>query len=65
MRISKEVKIGLIAIGVLVISVWGYSFLKGKNILKPTDEYYVVFERADGLIESYFNFEPTAYLNAL
>jgi len=37
---------------VLVMSLWGYNFLKGKNILKSTDDYYVVFDRADGLIES-------------
>ena len=52
MHLSKEAKIGLVAIVVLAITVWGYSFLKGKNILKPTDEYYVVFDRVDGLIES-------------
>lgn len=52
MKLSKEARIGLIAILVLAISVWGYNFLKGKNILKSTDIYYVVFDRADGLIES-------------
>ena len=52
MRISKEVKIALIAIAVLAISIWGYSFLKGINILKPKQDYYVVFDRIDGLIES-------------
>jgi phospholipid/cholesterol/gamma-HCH transport system substrate-binding protein len=52
MHISKEVKTGLIAIVALALTVWGYNFLKGKNILKSTDEYYVVFERIDGLIES-------------
>ncbi|MGD2033767.1 MAG: MlaD family protein [Bacteroidales bacterium] len=52
MKISKEAKTGLIAIVVLAISIWGYNFLKGKNILKPRDVYYVVFDRADGLIES-------------
>ena len=52
MKLSKEVKTGLIAILVLAVSVWGFNFLKGKNILKPTDEYYVLFDRADGLIES-------------
>lgn len=52
MRISKEVKTGSIAIIVLALTIWGYNFLKGKNILKSTDEYYVVFDRIDGLIES-------------
>jgi phospholipid/cholesterol/gamma-HCH transport system substrate-binding protein len=52
MQLSKEAKIGLIAILVLALTIWGYSFLKGKNILKPTDEYFVVFDRIDGLIEA-------------
>ncbi len=52
MHLSKEVKIGLIALLVLLLSVWGINFLKGKNILKSTDEYYLVFDRIDGLIES-------------
>ncbi len=52
MRISREAKTGLIAIFVFALAIWGYNFLKGKNIIKPTDEYYVVFDRIDGLIES-------------
>ncbi len=49
---SSEAKIGLISVLVLAITIWGYNFLKGKNIIKPTDEYYVVFDRIDGLIEA-------------
>ncbi len=52
MQLSKEIKIGIVAIIVLAISVWGFNFLKGTNILKPTDEYYIIFDRVDGLIES-------------
>lgn len=52
MQISKEVKIGAISIGIFAISVWGFSFLKGKNLFESTNEYYVIFERVDGLIES-------------
>lgn len=52
MQISREAKTGLIAIIVFALAIWGYNFLKGKNIIKPTDEYYIVFENIDGLIES-------------
>lgn len=52
MKISNEIKTALIAITVLVLTIWGYSFLKGKNIFKPTDEYYAVYDKIDGLIES-------------
>jgi len=50
--LSKEIKTAIIALLVIAASIWGFSFLKGKNIFHPTDEYYVVFDRVDGLIES-------------
>ena len=52
MQLSKEVKVGIIAIVVFALSIWGFNFLKGKDILRTTDSYYIVFDRADGLIES-------------
>lgn len=52
MHISKEVKVGFIAIVVFAVTIWGFNFLKGKDILKPTDSYFIVFDRADGLIEA-------------
>ncbi len=52
MKLTKEVKTAVIAILILVSSIWGYHFLKGKNILSPTDEYYVSYDRIDGIIES-------------
>jgi phospholipid/cholesterol/gamma-HCH transport system substrate-binding protein len=52
MRVSKEVKTGFIVIVVFALSIWGFNFLKGKDIFKPTDSYFIVFDRADGLIEA-------------
>jgi phospholipid/cholesterol/gamma-HCH transport system substrate-binding protein len=52
MKVTREAKTALVAIVVLVITVWGYNFLKGKNIIKPTDEYYVVYDNIEGIIES-------------
>ncbi len=52
MKITKEVKTAIIAILIIGSSIWGYHFLKGKNILSPTDEYFVCFDRIDGIIES-------------
>jgi phospholipid/cholesterol/gamma-HCH transport system substrate-binding protein len=40
-KISNEFKIGLMAIVVVAVSVWGYKFLRGRNLLKPTNDYYV------------------------
>jgi phospholipid/cholesterol/gamma-HCH transport system substrate-binding protein len=52
MKINREVKTGIIAILIIGSTIWGYNFLKGKNILHPTDEYYVAYDRIDGIIES-------------
>jgi phospholipid/cholesterol/gamma-HCH transport system substrate-binding protein len=52
MKISKEVKIGIIALITLVGFFWGLNFLKGINIFKSIDEYYVIYDNIEGLIES-------------
>lgn len=52
MKISKEVKIGVIALITLIGFFWGLNFLKGINIFKPSDEYYATYDNIEGLIES-------------
>jgi len=52
MKISREFKIGLVALISVVLAVWGINFLKGINVLKPTDKYYAVYGNVKGLIES-------------
>ena len=36
MKISNEAKIGILAVITVVLSIWGYKFLKGQNILDRT-----------------------------
>jgi phospholipid/cholesterol/gamma-HCH transport system substrate-binding protein len=52
MKISREVKIGLIALIAIVLFIWLYSFLKGKNLLTRTAYYYSVYNEIGGLSES-------------
>ncbi len=52
MKIKKELKAGAILVVTVIVFVWGFSFLKGRNLLKPADTYYVVYDRVDGLNES-------------
>lgn len=50
---SKELKAGLVAIGVLCLFVWGFSFLKGKNLLKGvSNTYYTTYKNINGLKKS-------------
>lgn len=52
MKLAKEVKIGIIATIIISLFIWGYNFLKGKNILASTNTYYAVYENIDGLEEA-------------
>jgi phospholipid/cholesterol/gamma-HCH transport system substrate-binding protein len=51
-KISNEVKVGAIALLTLVVFVWLYNFLKGKDFLKSTAIYYTVYDKVGGLAES-------------
>jgi phospholipid/cholesterol/gamma-HCH transport system substrate-binding protein len=48
-KISNEFKIGLMAIIVIAVSVWGYQFLRGRNIIKASNNYYVRYENISQL----------------
>ncbi len=52
MKISREFKIGLVALLAIVLAIWGINFLKGINILEPTNKYYAEYTNVKGLIES-------------
>ena len=52
MKISKEVKVGAVAIVTIVAFIWLYNFLKGKDYFKSTAYYYSVFDKVGGLAES-------------
>lgn len=41
---SKEIKIGLLSVAVIAIMIWGYMFLKGRNMLSDTTTLYVVYD---------------------
>jgi phospholipid/cholesterol/gamma-HCH transport system substrate-binding protein len=51
-KISNEVKVGATAIVTLVVFVWLFSFLKGKDFLKSTAIYYTIYDKVGGLAES-------------
>ena len=58
MTIKKEVKIGGIVVIAVFLFVYGFNFLKGKNIFTSRTRYYVVYKNFGGLTESnpvYFN----------
>lgn len=51
-KISNEVKVGATALLTIVVFVWLFNFLKGKDFLKSTAIYYAVYDKVGGLAES-------------
>ena len=46
---SYEMRIGLLAVITIAVTVWGYKFMKGKNILNASNTYYVEYENINEL----------------
>jgi phospholipid/cholesterol/gamma-HCH transport system substrate-binding protein len=59
-NISKEVKVGLLALVSGVILYLGFNFLKGSDFFSPNNNYFVVYDDIGGLTES-----NTVMLNGL
>ena len=49
MRYTKELVIGITAVATIICFVWGYNFLKGKNIFTMKRDYYAFYEHVHGL----------------
>ena len=52
MKIKNEVKTGLIVIIALVLFIWGFNYLKGKDLLKSYNTYYVITDNVEGIAKS-------------
>ncbi len=52
MKLSRELKIGIVALIAIAFLIWGVNFLKGINVFKSSDDYYSTYDNIDGLIES-------------
>jgi phospholipid/cholesterol/gamma-HCH transport system substrate-binding protein len=51
-KISKEVKVGLLAIVSGVVLYLGFNFLKGVDFLSPNNSYHAIYDDVDGLTVS-------------
>ena len=49
MKITSEVKIGIIITVAIAVTIWGLNFLKGRNILRADNTYYAIFDDIGGL----------------
>ena len=49
MKYTKELVIGITAVATIICFVWGYNFLKGKNVFTMKRDYYAFYEHVHGL----------------
>ncbi|MFA7444449.1 MAG: MlaD family protein [Flavobacteriaceae bacterium] len=52
MKLTREIKTALLVLSALLLFIWGYSFLKGKDLFSSYENYYVVYENVEGLSAS-------------
>ncbi|MGE0568144.1 MAG: MlaD family protein [Bacteroidia bacterium] len=50
MKISKELKIGIVVIFAVAAFIWGVNFLKGTNLFSQKYILYTIYPKIDGLI---------------
>lgn len=49
MKISKEVKVGFVALFAIALSIWGFNYLKGNNLFVESKSVYAVYPKVPGL----------------
>jgi hypothetical protein len=57
-KMSKEIRIALLVITSLLVSIWGYKYIIGKNLLKKSNLYYVDYSNVNRITIS----TPVKYL---
>ncbi|WP_187269343.1 MlaD family protein [Algibacter pacificus] len=52
MKISREVKTGILVILGIILFIFGFNYLKGQNLLDSSKTYYAVYDNVEGLVPS-------------
>ncbi|MES2747758.1 MAG: MlaD family protein [Bacteroidota bacterium] len=52
MKLSREIKTAILVIAAISLFIWGYSFLKGKDLFTDYKTLYVEYKNVEGLVIS-------------
>ncbi len=52
MKLSKELKTGILAVVIILVIIFGYNYLKGTNLLDNQNVFFVKYHSVEGLSES-------------
>ncbi|MEI6821044.1 MAG: MlaD family protein [Bacteroidota bacterium] len=52
MKLTREIKIGIVFVITLSLFIWGFNFLKSKDLFTSQTEYYAIYHNVAGLVPS-------------
>ena len=52
MKLTREIKTAVLVIVSILLFIWGYNFLKGKDLFDSSTRVYVVYDNVAGLVNS-------------
>jgi len=52
LKLTREIKTAILVITTILLFIWGYSFLKGKDLLDKYKTFYVEYDNVEGLAPS-------------
>ena len=52
MKLTKEIKVGIVTVIAIGFFIFGFNFLKGKNFFSTQRKFYSVYTDIDGLVEA-------------
>lgn len=52
MKLTREIKTAILVIASILLFIWGYSFLKGRDLLSSYKKLYVQYDSVEGLSSS-------------
>jgi phospholipid/cholesterol/gamma-HCH transport system substrate-binding protein len=52
LKITREIKTAILVIASILLFIWGYSFLKGRDLLSTYKTFYVQYDNVEGLMSS-------------
>ncbi len=52
MRLTREIKTAILVISSILLFIWGYSFLKGRDLFSDYKTFYVYYDNVEGLTAS-------------
>jgi phospholipid/cholesterol/gamma-HCH transport system substrate-binding protein len=51
-KISKEIRVGILVTAALAALLWGLNYLKGRDFFTTSNKYYALYNNVDGLVKS-------------